>query len=190
MKVLVLGAASLIGLCLYLFYTHQKLVPTKLPKIQSVDDIRALFPTTKAEIEERTTAAKAAADKALDAIYAVPKEKRTFDNTVRAYDTAYALFHIVSHVMETLTLVSPEELVRTAAQQALQKMQAYSIDNFGLNPRIYHAIADYVELLKDPTTEAREALTPEHKYFLDEIMRDFRRSGLQLPPKSSSVSGN
>lgn len=181
MKLVILGAAALAGVALYFLYTQQKPIPKTLPKLQSVEDIRALFPTTVAEIKERAKNGCAAADKALAAIYAVPKEERTFDNTVQTYDAAFGRFHIISHTLETLTLVSPDEAVRTGAQEWLLVMQSYYVDNFGMNPRLYKAFSEYVDLLKDPKIAAREALTDAQKYFLDETMLDFHRSGLQLP---------
>lgn len=164
------------------YFFMQWAFPTPfIPKIQSVEDIVALFPATKECINERIQQNIAQAESALKDIYAIDANERTFANTIAAYDKVVTRFRIMQSVLETLTLVSPEEAIRTAAHKGHIVLQAFSINNFLLNPEIYKAVMHYKKRLEDKQFKAREALDKMQQYALDELIRDFEQAGLALP---------
>lgn len=147
-------------------------------QISSVENIKAIFLKTPTEIAARTSASIAQAQKALDEIIAIDKEKRTFANTIKALDEISALSNltVLAHAISILEMVSPDEAIRTAAHKAILAIEEFSIDAIGNNVALYHACRDYVE-----GNAKKELLSQKDWYYLNELMDGFKRSGLNLP---------
>lgn len=146
--------------------------------MQSIEDIVGVFPKNRVELEARAEAIINQAQQELEGIYRIEPQKRTFDNTMAALDTSAMQFHVVHSVIHVLSLVSPDEEIRKAAQEAMVKLQSFGIDQFSLNKNLYEACGQYETLLKNP--EHHEDLDAVQKYFIKETMHDFYRGGLQL----------
>lgn len=180
MKTLFLLALFLSPFCFYLyFYAAKRTTLFIRPNISTVESIAKLFPSNKADIESRKAAAMKDALMRLESIYALQPMQRTFDNTMRAFDVALEWFLSEQSAFYLLTLVSPDKEVRKTAEEAFQEMQNFVIDQFSLNTRLYNACVEYETLYKDSALTCQ--LNREEKYFIEETMRDFRRSGLGLP---------
>ncbi len=183
MKILLIGGGILL-MPLFLYFYVRKPSYLTLPKIQSVEDIIQFFPTKKMDLDARAVQAMNEATKSLETIYEIDPSKRTFDNTMTPFDAAVARFNSMISLTQLLTLVSPDQELRKAAEEMLVKLQSFNIDHFSHNPQLYTACADYETRLKDPSFATQEALSKEKKYFVEQVMLDFRRNGLQLPPET------
>jgi thimet oligopeptidase len=127
-------------------------------------------------IPEATRATLASAQALLDSILTVPAEQRTFRNTVLAIDDIYALIGRVEDPIYLMGAVHPDEAIREAADSSIIRFERWLTD-FGLNENLYRAVATYAE-----SAEA-SSLTGVEKRLLDDILKDFRRQGLGLPPE-------
>jgi len=137
-------------------------------------DLANLFPQTTNELEQRTTKAITEAKQALDAILHEPKN-RTFDNTIRAYDTLNRNLGIAGAAIHTIEMVHPDEKIRETAHAMIQKLQQFSIETLSNNIPLYKAITAYTD------TADLSALTEEEQYFIKELLKGFKKSGLTLP---------
>ncbi len=185
MKLLFFILLACIPLALVCYFLHAKKTRYNRPDFQTLEQIVRLFPSTKEELENEVKNACSQIQEDLKLIYSFKPEERTFDNTMRALDLAGERFLIIAAVAQVLSLVSPDETIRKAGQEALVKLTAFGVDNFTLNEKLFKACEEYETLFqKNPT---KERLNDEEKYYIKEIMRDFRRSGLQLPKDKQAV---
>lgn len=146
---------------------------------QDIKSVCALFPKTAQEINDWAQKVITEAQQSIDAIVAIPDNERTFDNTARALDTIYSNYYIQGAAIATIMYVSPDDAVRDAAKSAEVKISQAGVDIFGQNLKLYKAFKAYYE-----TTAQIEQLTAAQRYFVDEAMSDFKRSGLDLPEET------
>ena len=181
MKKFVLSVVSgLVGLAVLVVYLGAQPAYLELPKIQRVEEVIALFPKDKQRLDSMVAQAVGEAEKGLEKIYRV--RERTFDNTVRAFDRVASRFQIVSTVATILSLVSPDENLRAAAQEACTQLQEFAVMSFSQNKRLFQALSDYKHRLeKDGIFRDKEKLSAQEEYFLKETLNDYERQGLQLP---------
>lgn len=180
MKMVYLLLLLIIPASVYYFYA-QKGPCYERPNYQIVHDIVSLFPSTPEQIRERAKKAMADAKRELEAIYAIKPECRTFKNTMYALDLLSERFSIAGGAIYVLSLVSPDDEVRKAAQEMSVELNNFSVDHFSANIELFNACLAYEKRLEDPAFAACECLTPVQERFVMETMRDFRRLGLQLP---------
>ena len=114
----------------------------------------------------------AAADAAIEAILAVPAGERTVANTLVALDDAVARFFETARMPGFMADVSTDPAEREAGRQAQNDLSNW-FNRMGKDERIFAAL----EELKAQAPE----FTAEQQRFLDESVRDYRRSGLDLP---------
>jgi len=160
------------------FCAKSKEIKKMIYNVESPQDVRDLFPASAREINEMVDQYIKDAQIALDAIIAVPTDKRTYANTVKALDIVESLsdLAIFAAVTEILQYTSPDDSVRKSAQDALVKIQEFAVDAMANNVALYKAIKSYAE------NQAKvEKLTEEERYYLEKTMEDFKRSGLDLP---------
>lgn len=107
----------------------------------------------------------------LNELLKIPKSKRTFANTVEAFE--YAREELVSktQVAQFLALVSPDTEVRKASEELRLKMGKYLA---GVNARedIYKAINEFAK--------KRGSLDQQSSKLLEKRLDDFARNGLHL----------
>ena len=111
---------------------------------------------------------------ALAQVVAVPAKDRTFDNTVRAIDAAYAVLNERTLAPELLLHVSPDAKLREAASRLKQDTDKLQVDA-SMREDVYKAVKEYADKNED--------LAGENKKLLKDMLRDFRRSGMELPPR-------
>jgi len=155
--------------------------PALAQRVTSSGDIPSLFPTTPAAIESQVNEAMAKAKKAIEQIIAVPDDKRTYENTAQALDTVSALsdLAIIGTIVSILEMVSPEESIRTAAHAAIQKIDEFVVDTISNNVKLYEAFKSYAQ-----ENALKEQLSFEQRYYIQEKMKEFERSGLNLPEET------
>jgi thimet oligopeptidase len=159
------------------FYTWSSAPIMFSKNLHSFDQVKALFPTTPAQIEQETAYYLAQAQEQLDAILAIPDEKRTFANTAQAIDELESLSNLAIkyNTIELVVYVYPDDTMRKVALESSQKIREFLID-MGANKKLYQAFKAYAE-----GNALKEDLSPEQRYFIDESMKSFKRAGLHLP---------
>ncbi len=147
-------------------------------RIQSVDDIKKLFPQTPQEIQEQVAQYLSQAKKQIEAIIAIPADQRTFENTAQALDDLVSRSDLAvkDGVFSVVEYVYPEDDMRNTAHDVVLEISNFFVDNIGNNKRLYQAFKAYVE-----GNARNEQLNDEQQYFLQETMKDFKRAGLDLP---------
>ena len=146
--------------------------------IKTPGDVKKLFSLTVEDIQTKTADYLKEAQQAIDELIKIKAEDRTLENTVRAFDTIVATsnFAIFYPILYSLKQVSPDESIRNAAYESIVRMDEFSVDHISNNVQLYKAFQEYVD-----GNAHTEHLTVDQQYFLDKIMADFKRSGLELP---------
>ncbi len=142
--------------------------------IQGVQDIYTFFPKTVKEVESYIDWAIESAIKDLDALLAIAPKDRTFSNTAQYFDDIGKRFSIVANTCELLPMVHPDTAMREACKKAAIKLGAFNVDAFMSKP-LYKAFDDYQK-----GAGKHEHLSDEQRYYIIEMMNDFKREGLNL----------
>ncbi len=127
---------------------------------------------TPEDVEKSADAAIRAANKALDVIGALDPKKVTFRNTIRAMDDLKFDLANVQNRIEVLKQAHPDPKVREAAVKGVDKFGEWKV---GLDYRkdVYKTIKAFAA--------TNPKLQGEDQRLFDEILRDYRRAGLDLP---------
>ncbi|MFA6093311.1 MAG: M3 family metallopeptidase [Elusimicrobiota bacterium] len=130
------------------------------------------LPQTPHELIQRYKTAETQYKAAVDAVVAIPAAERTFANTVKALENADAEFSAITLSGSLLSAVSPDKNLRRAADAVGRRSNRLSLD---LSDRddIYRAYKEYAA--------KGEKLSGEDKKLLDEILRSYKRNGMELP---------
>ena len=83
-----------------------------MPKVETVEDIRALFPKDAESIKTKTQKAIDQAIIDLGNIINIKTEERTFENTMRAYDNMNARLTLAGTILHVIEMTHPEETMR------------------------------------------------------------------------------
>jgi thimet oligopeptidase len=143
--------------------------------IQNKEQAINLFPKSVSEIQEGVAQAIELAQKNLDEIKNIEDEKRNFENTARALDIALEKFSAISSPVNILQMVTTDDKVREACSEAITQLDNFAVDIL-LDVELYKAFKNYVDI-----NSKKEDLNDEQKYYLVESIKDFERSGLNLP---------
>jgi thimet oligopeptidase len=127
---------------------------------------------TSEEVEKSTDAAIRAANKALDAIGALDPKKVTFRNTIRAMDDLKFNVANVQNRIEVLKQAHPDPKVREAAVNGVEKFDEWKVA-LDYRKDVYRTIKAFAA--------TGPKLQGEDQRLFDEILRDYRRAGLDLP---------
>ena len=142
--------------------------------IQSIDVLQ-LFPTTVVDLQQRVAETMNDARERISALVVLPAERRTFANTAHEIDRVAANLHVMTKVVWTLHNVSPDASLREAAQEALPRLQNFSLDMLENNPEVYRALKEYADNVP------AEPLTDEEKKYLADTLKKFEKQGMALP---------
>lgn len=146
-------------------------------KQKEVVAVVQLFPQTVTEIETRTELLIERITKKITTLIAIPVKEKTFENTVRAFDEIVGGDFVQERdALGALSYVSTDAAVREASQKASIELGQFALKMFLHNIELYDTFKAYVE-----GNRKQEQLTQEQAYFVDEQMRSFKRSGLDLP---------
>lgn len=128
-----------------------------------------------ADLEPSEQAARKILEEDLAKIVALPKEKRTFQNTVLAYEDAFDRYSKALGQAGFLAYVSTDEELRNAALALEEKISNYMVE-VATRKDIYQAFKDYADTNpKLPKIEAK---------MLKDSMIGFKKSGLMLEGKN------
>ncbi len=129
------------------------------------------YDTVTAEmVESEIAAAMAKSDEILAAMVAVPKGKRTFENTMRPLDDVAGLMSAAFGKYAFMAYVSNDAALRDVARAQEEALSKYQVD-LGFREDVYDAVKGYAE-----SAEAK-ALTGERRRLIDFTLRDYRRNG-------------
>lgn len=110
---------------------------------------------------------------ALKLIYAVPKESRTYGNTLLAIDDMYNLYSNVASHIYLMANVHTDAAIRDQARASLEILEKFE-NEIGLDEELYRSVKEYAA-----SAEAKK-LTGYKKRYLDETVRGFERNGFAL----------
>ncbi len=127
---------------------------------------------------ERVIAGKRAA---LDQVKAVSDEERTFENVVAALDASDRLLGDMYRI-GLLMNVSPEAAVRTAAAEALERIEAALVD-IEYDEALYQA----VEAVATQIEASSKILGAAENKLLQDRLRTYRRMGFALPKEKQAT---
>ncbi len=144
-------------------------------RFDNVNEILKLFPSGVEDIKKRIEYCKELATDGLKEIIDLKAEDRTFDNTPRALDDVESQFSIGASSFSIFELVCPDDEIREACHDAALELNSFAVEAF-FNKDLYVAFKEYLE-----NQGKTETLNAEEKYFLEESMKDFKRSGFDLP---------
>lgn len=168
----------LLFIVIYLFHGKTASPVYARPDISQLSHVYELFPASQEGVDVVLAKALEQAKTHLDILSKVDDRERTFSNTLVALDKAVEELNIAQAALYVLSLASPDEKVRAAATQAVNKLRMFMIDSCSLNEHIYKAVSAYQKRL---TQEKHETLAAEEEYFLRETLNEFKRNGLELP---------
>lgn len=128
------------------------------------------------DIETQCAKIKKDVEAALKTIEAVPAKKRSFENTVWAFEDLGVRPEDVDPVagISFLKNVSPDKAVRDAANTCESDIKSFSVDVY-TREKLYGAFRDYAD--------KKEKLDAEEQKLLDRILFEFQRNGLALDAK-------
>lgn len=134
-------------------------------------------PQTSEELQSRYDAAIDEANRAIDAIVAVPDGQRTYENTILAIDDMNARLDAAIGMLLFMAYVHPDPDMRDVSRKAYQDYSNWYV-MLGKRPDLYEAVQSFGST--DPSLEG------EHARLLEYTLRDYRRAGMELTPEVRS----
>jgi len=144
--------------------------------VSNINDVTNLFPKNPEQIKKYRQKCTLDIETHLKKILDVPSEDRNFDNTVKAIDKFNYFYNPIECSLRALELLSPDKEIRKTAQKEALELSNFLIDKVLTNVQLFKLFKDYVE-----TNMPKEQLSDKEKYLVNEIMKDFKRYGLDLP---------
>ena len=145
----------------------------KNPLLYEFNSIIQFADIKAGDISEATAYGISEADMLLAEIYSIPDNKKTFENTMLKIDDVYAVIEKVWSPGYLMGYTHTNEAIRKEGKDSSVEIQKY-LNNLSVNENLYNAVTAYSK-----TTEAK-SLTGVKKKFLDDEIRDFKRSGFGL----------
>ncbi len=128
--------------------------------------------TYKAEdLAPTEAAARERLEKELADLIAIPKEKRTFENTIMGYERAFDHYGEALGMSGFLSYVSTDKNFRDAVHELEMKTSQYMVD-VATRRDVYQAIREY--------TDTNPTLGPVEAKLVKEMLIGFKNSGMEL----------
>ena len=144
------------------------------PLLGKFNDVIQFANLTAEDIKEATDVSIKEARESLTKLYAIPKEQRTFDNTMLELDNIYNKAGNVYGCVNLMGDVHPDDATRNQAQESNAEFAKF-FNEVQLDEDLYRAVKDYSE-----TAEAK-SLTGYKARFVEKTVEDFERNGFALP---------
>ncbi len=144
------------------------------PLLGEFNEIVQFADLTADQIKEATDLSIKAAKESLAKLYTIPKEQRTFDNTMLELDNIYNKAGSVYGCIYLMGNVHPDEAARNQAQESNAEFAKF-FNEVSLDENLYRAVKDYSE-----TAEAK-SLAGYKARFTEKTVEDFERNGFALP---------
>jgi thimet oligopeptidase len=130
------------------------------------------YERTSDELRATADAVIKDAEAALDKLAKQDPTKATFDSTLAELDRIVARVRNAANRIGLIQETHPEKPVRDTASEMSVKISSWAI-TLDYREDLYRAIKAYAD--------TKPELTGEDKLLFDEILRDYRRAGLELP---------
>lgn len=115
----------------------------------------------------------------------IPKEKRTFENTVYALEKSDIPYESTGSYISLLSMVSPIDSVREAAKNAEKELSKKLVDA-EYDKGVYRALLEYAR----GSNRRKEKLLPEEKKLLTDALKVYKRMGFNLPETEQKTLKN
>lgn len=146
---------------------------TEVTAMTTRDDPPTAAVTQSAAADGPVTPAIKRADEAVARIIALPASQRTFENTVGALDDLLVRLDSETAWPQFMTHVSTSAEQRSAGQAAEEQVSNWKTDLLK-REELFRAVKSYAD--------TNPKLDGEPKRLLAELLRDFRRAGMELTP--------
>jgi thimet oligopeptidase len=144
------------------------------PLLGKFNEVIQFAELTAEQIKEATDVSIKDARESLAKLYAIPKEQRTFDNTMLELDNIYNEAGNVYGCIYLMNSTHPDDAVRNMAEECNAEFAKF-FNEISLDENLYRAVKDYSE-----TAEAK-SLTGYKARFTEKTVEDFERNGFALP---------
>jgi len=144
------------------------------PLLGKFNDVIQFADLTAEHIKEATDVSIKEARESLTKLYAIPKEQRTFDNTMLELDNIYNKAGNVYGSVYLMGSTHPDDAARNQADEGKAEFAKF-FNEISLDENLYRAVKDYSE-----TAEAK-SLTGYKARFTQKTVEDFERNGFALP---------
>ena len=141
--------------------------------VQSLNDVFQVYPNTVKEVTARSKKVQEELKNDVNTI--IGATEKTKENQLRGLDQAVSGIGFYIGVLELVHMVHPDKDVRDAATAEYQALNAVYIESIGGNKELYESLKAY-NVIAD-----RSTFTQEEILFLDELLDDYKRSGMDLP---------
>ncbi|MFT6765508.1 MAG: thimet oligopeptidase [Alteromonas naphthalenivorans] len=177
--ILVVGTLTLCALTFFIKSERNVMMPRDRQGhvyIKTLEDVYTVYPNSITAIQERAKFTQDQSKKIIDAIIAVPHNKQNKKNMLEALDNAYAYFGPDLGIFELIMSVHPDKAMRDEAAKQDLAIKGFLLEHLSNNISLYEAFKGY-----DHGNATQEEFSPEEHLALDELIGDFKRSGLELP---------
>lgn len=144
------------------------------PLLGKFNDVIQFADLTAEHIKEATDVSIKEARESLTKLYAIPKEQRTFDNTMLELDNIYNKAGNIYGSVYLMGSTHPDDAARNQADEGKAEFAKF-FNEISLDENLYRAVKDYSE-----TAEAK-SLTGYKARFTQKTVEDFERNGFALP---------
>ena len=141
----------------------------------TMEKIVDLLPKTSEDIQDLVQQTIENFKIVLSQINLIAPEKRTYLNTVLAYEQAYFLFYMRIQILKTLACLSDDIQIQLAANLARQELEEFKNEYLVRNKHLHSAFSEYLELGRDPYHD----LKPIHS-FLSHMIKKGEYQGIDL----------
>src|ERR1700722_3122203 len=172
----VVGIIILVGILVCLRPLQAK--KSLFKSITSIEQLSKILPQTPEALKQMVAKAMYDAQIAIAQIIAIADDKRTYENTVAAFDQLAALsdLTLLGNIASTLESLSPNDALREAAHASAIEIRTFFVEQVMHNETLFKAFKAYVE-----GNGVNATLNDEQRYFMTETMRNFERAGMLLP---------
>jgi len=143
-----------------LIYQHNQLIDFNNITVENVQEAVDI---TTAQLTEK-----------LSALYAIPDETRTFENTMKSYDALMSQLMIANSLLFLLSSTVVDDQLRNKSREAVEALEKFG-NQLALDENLYQAIKKYSQ------TQEAQQLTGYQQKFVKETVKSFEKNGFALP---------
>lgn len=165
---------SFLFFVLNIFFSAQILASTlSFPKIQSSEEIVALFPKNPEEISKLTAETLDSGQVALNQIRLGIQHKKPFDQTLKNFDALIGYLNMQNATLQSSFLLSPDEQMRKVAIESQLEIQRFLSQIFENEKKIYQSFKKNYPLFNRNFNESSY-------YLMKLILQEFELAGQNL----------
>jgi len=145
-------------------------------EVLNIEDLIKLIPSTQNELDCIVNEAMRQAESSIKSIIDIPRENRTFANTILAADLAKAKFQDVSYRLEfVISWLHPDAKMREEATSKLKVLNQFFQENLIYNNELFQAYKDYAD-----GYGIKENLSETELYGMNRIINNLQKLGAHL----------